>query len=389
MNTTRSATGIDWIHHVSCTRRWAALLVAFSLVACDGGDGGDDIDGRDAGPDAGSTAVFDAGPDEPVCEGTAEPCADRTAEECDMVRGCSTGGRCSGFGPTCGQPTRAECLAVPGCRWEMDLYCTGMPRGCGTYSTSWECQGAGCDWVPGTTCGGSPAACSSLGVSECDATPGCRRVSDDVDAGASDGGAADGGACEPASGDECRPYFDEDCGCGYSPDATEWRCGLAGTTPEGGTCDDYGQCAAGLFCLQGSGSLVGSCHRRCQSDGDCATGEACALVGDVLGSFGCTGVCLPTSECSFTAQDCPSGEGCYLMTADGGEYSFCHPEGSGEVGSFCFEPGNPLSCAPGLFCAQDPVRSFVKKCQNECATDDDCEVLAECTGMTAGYQHCR
>jgi hypothetical protein len=280
----------------------------------------------------------------------------------------------------------------------MDLYCTGTPAGCSSYRSQLDCTSVGCEWTRGSDCTGVARACADLNAGECASAPGCSLIGAS-DAGAADAGGRDGavadagpeadaGACDPATPGECHPYFDADCGCELSRSDSQYACGRSGSIPEGGRCDDFGQCAGGLLCLQGTNFDEGECRRRCAGDTDCASGERCAFI-DEDSDAPCTGYCLPVSECSIATQDCPTGEGCYLLVDDSAmEHSFCHPAGSGAEGDACFN-GRSIACEPGLVCAQDPVSTFLEKCQPLCMTDDDCDVLSECTGSIGGFDHCR
>ncbi|MEQ9074698.1 MAG: hypothetical protein RLP09_12645 [Sandaracinaceae bacterium] len=165
--------------------RSAALCLA--LGAC--GD-------PSAAHDAGRLRVLDSGSPTPpvvVCEGTADGCSALTPAECAGVPGCQRRGRCEGF-THCGHPDRASCERVRGCRWEMDLYCGGSAASCTGYASGRECESVGCAWVETDECQGAPPPCASLGASDCDRVPGCRRVGSSPDAGQSDGGGGgDGG----------------------------------------------------------------------------------------------------------------------------------------------------------------------------------------------------
>lgn len=276
----------------------------------------------------------------------------------------------------------------------MDLYCRGTAASCTTYPYELECEAVGCEWVRRNECAGSARACASLSASECLRAPGCRPVGADAGADAgpigTDAGARDAGACDPSGARDCHAYFDRSCACEYSTSDARYACDRAGTVTEGGSCDDFGQCAGGSFCHRARNGDVGECRARCASDSDCDPGEACAFIEDRLGSAPCTGFCLPESECSFVAQDCPTGEGCYILVdADAGrDYTFCHRAGSTAAGENCL-PRNSIQCLPGLLCAQDAVITFSWHCQPRCTTEADCDALSDCTGMTGGFMHCR
>lgn len=365
----------------------ARLILMTCLAACD----------APSSPDAGGPRVLDSGappPPAPVCEGSPVACGEHSLSTCDDVPGCAPSAECAGF-TSCGQPDRASCEAVRGCRWEMNLYCLGTAASCSTYGYQLECAGAGCDWLRGDECEGSPRPCADLSESECVRAPGCRVITGGdagaADAGESDAGESDAGAgvCDPSAVRDCHPYYDRSCGCEYSTSDARFACGRAGTVREGGDCDDFGQCAGGLICHRGLVGDVGECRMRCESDAQCDPGEVCAFIDEDFGAP-CTGLCLPESECSMVTQGCPGGEGCYLVvdrTADRA-YSFCHPAGTTEAGDFCID-GNSISCLPGLLCAQDPIRSYSWNCQPLCTSEGECDVLSDCTGMTAGFMHCR
>lgn len=347
--------------------------------------------GPPAAPDAGTPSTLDSGPPPAaVCEGLPVVCSEHSGTACQDVPGCRLRAECEGF-TSCGQPDRLSCERVNGCRW--DVYCTGTANSCSTYPYDFECEAVGCDWVGTNDCEGSARACASLSASECLRAPGCHPIGTDagVDGGAADdAGARDAGACDPSGARDCHAYFDRSCGCDYSTSDSRYACGRSGTVSEGGSCSDFGQCAGGLFCHRGGFGDAGECRARCASDAECDAGEACAFIDESYGGAPCTGFCLPVSECSFAAQDCSPGEGCYLVPdADADrEYAFCHPAGSEEAGGICFS-GNSIACQPGLLCAQDPITVVAWHCQPLCTSDADCDVLSDCTGMTAGFTHCR
>ena len=161
------------------------------------------------------------------------------------------------------------------------------------------------------------------------------------------------------------------------------------TVAEGGSCDDFGQCAGGLWCHQGEIGAPGVCRARCADDSDCGAGSGCALDEDDTFGAPCTGFCLPLAECSFSAQDCGGGEGCYALhdAGAGRDHFFCHPAGAGAAGDSCVTDQS-IGCQAGLLCVTDPTFPVRHRCQPACTSDADCDVLTRCTGMTSGIMHC-
>jgi hypothetical protein len=235
-----------------------------------------------------------------------------------------------------------------------------------------------------------------LNRSQCASASGCLPVGASADAGR-DAALEDAGmdedagsaTCDPSTGTECHAYYDAACGCEYSTSDARWACGRAGSVGEGGLCDDFGVCRGGLFCHRGTTFDPGICRRRCADDSDCAAGSACAFDEDDTFGAPCTGFCLPLAECSFTAQDCGFGEGCYALVDPVAvrDHFFCHPEGSVAAGDNCYTDQS-IACQAGLFCVQDPVFVYEHNCQPPCTDDSNCDIVSDCTGMTAGIMLC-
>lgn len=114
-----------------------------------------------------------------------------------------------------------------------------------------------------------------------------------------------------------------------------------------------------LVCLASAG-LFAACGddaaETCESDADCATGEACLADGT------CALVCTSDAEC-------PGSETCQVLEGD--------PEGR----SVCFTPAGgggcttDANCAAGEACLDDGSCALVCTSDAECASDETCQVL--------------
>ena len=98
---------------------------------------------------------------------------------------------------------------------------------------------------------------------------------------------------------------------------TAFACLNAGPGTLGGACQDTvgtPTCGAGLFCLMGVGTTMGTCVAYCDSTHACTGGAACKL-GALGGTSGPQfSVCVPMAVGSGDGGTGPDGNG----TADGG-----------------------------------------------------------------------
>lgn len=168
--------------------------------------------------------------------------------------------------------------------------------------------------------------------------------------------------CDPiaqtgcASGEKCTSFADP-----MSPTMLKTQCTMAGTVAIGEACTKdpttaIDDCVAGAWCDEG-----GTCSSICTETPDsCTAGFACLRNGEAFLDRSGVGICEPT--CSVFAQNCPIGEGCYLIL-DTGTSVCARTTGAGLTqGQQC---DFLEQCARGYGCVLSESPSNTS--QNECA----------------------
>lgn len=138
-----------------------------------GGGGNTGTGGTDPGKPGAGGSGGGSGPGE-SCRGVASPCSARTAATCSSVKGCTSGGECTGVSSSCySQFSSYSCNSQQGCFWSsLNESCSGSAWSCSSMSGSATCTSQrGCSWD--TTCEGVATSCSALSESECSSQPGC------------------------------------------------------------------------------------------------------------------------------------------------------------------------------------------------------------------------
>jgi hypothetical protein len=157
-------------------------------------------------------------------------------------------------------------------------------------------------------------------------------------------------------------------GCSVGKKCTDFqgnsRCAPDGIVPEGGACVSEGgidECAAGTLCQQGV------CTRICAlGSSDCT----CSRFGGLFNDNENIGLCV--SSCDPIGQDCPAGQGCYLVSA---ESTQCAPAGTSSVGGSC-QFAN--SCVAGSSCAVQYPDRTEPECAAHCIPGEPCGPNAMC-----------
>lgn len=195
----------------------------------------------------------------------------------------------------------------------------------------------------------------------------------------------EGEAClfsDEASGGRCFPglcdLVKQDCGlptakCTYGglPDGGLVRgCLAAGIQTQGQSCGPTeDNCAKGLICLENT------CQKYCYADSDCTNGELCNNTHNLDGTHEVPSTCIFRASCDANLQNCPSGQGCYLIKGA----PLCRTAGTLQPNDTC---GGALGdCIPGSLCIKNLM--FGLMCQTFCNLDggmpicptDDCRQL--------------
>jgi hypothetical protein len=171
-------------------------------------------------------------------------------------------------------------------------------------------------------------------------------------------------SCDPVAqtgctaGEKCTAVVSEQDGS-----LRRTTCVANGNRLEGQQCtsdpdNGFDNCVAGLFCVQGT------CQPVCEVGAD-VPGCFCSQFAGVFDDREGVGVCQPT--CNVLAQDCPSGENCYLKPT--AAQSFCAAPAA-EVG----RQGDPCnfvnSCDTGHACVLP----------DQTATHLQCAFMCDATG---------
>lgn len=138
------------------------------------------------------------------------------------------------------------------------------------------------------------------------------------------------------------------------------ECGEAGATIISGVCNSSADCLPGLGCVLASGGggegggpgtpAVGLCRPYCCGDlEDCPASTFCAPqpMFDAASQLEDPSlalpvpVCMPVVGCQLLGDDCPDGQTCTVVRADGA--TSCVPVGAGTL---C----QPCECAEGFVC---------------------------------------
>lgn len=195
------------------------------------------------------------------------------------------------------------------------------------------------------------------------------------DGGAGGGGGSDGGggAGTPGYGGEaplaCQLVFEVDSS------QVESACAPVGTAEEKMPCLDSSDCAPGLGCVE-----PGECRRYCCDDLDgCDDRTFCAprplASGDLPDGSDAAPlipVCAEVHDCVLLSDDCPEGQACTVVKADGTVSCVVPGEGQDD---------DPCPCADGYVCKPE-----INACLQLCRLDDPsgCPATAETTFTCQG-----
>jgi hypothetical protein len=173
-------------------------------------------------------------------------------------------------------------------------------------------------------------------------------------------------------GNECSPFFPEDCDddetCEYDEDNGGYlSCRDPGGGAVGDLCDGFGECGAGLTCADGI------CRTFCSELGaDCLHPEE----GECLYGFGDNTVC--DSECDvFDAGSCGIARLCTISLNDlGRPIAMCYPEGYTGTVEYLGRCTYLTECAPGLACYDTNPGDDIDEgvCVNLCLVPDPCPI---------------
>jgi hypothetical protein len=119
-------------------------------------------------------------------------------------------------------------------------------------------------------------------------------------------------------------------------------CEAAGKGTDGADCSSSEMCAAGYDCVG-----AGHCQHYC-CDGLCGKGMFCDIQPLVTSPSTKVPACVPVVSCKLLEHQCPSGETCAVVRADGA--TSCVPVGDAKVGDSCDES----HCDEGLVCMGSP-----------------------------------
>jgi hypothetical protein len=176
---------------------------------------------------------------------------------------------------------------------------------------------------------------------------------------------------------ECNYQTNAGCGAAAScvPDplldaAVVPRCSAAGTTPFGGSCASWTECAEGAVCV------AGACRKLCCGKDwtGCPSGEHCVSKLDLLtpkdaAAWSGAYVCLPTTGCdALAAGACTSGQACQIIDPTGATDCIAGPasgSGAGLAGLAC-------PCQTGFVCVSQACRRLCRTAGGEpsCPADE-------------------
>jgi hypothetical protein len=154
-------------------------------------------------------------------------------------------------------------------------------------------------------------------------------------------------------------------------------CGPVGLSAFQGPCQTSSDCSAGFGCVATSsvmgGPTVSLCLAYCcGSLEDCETGTYCAPQPMAENLDRPIPVCTSVTPCELFTDECPTGQMCTVVRADG--TTSCIPKGTGELCEAC-------PCAPGYVC------SATGSCQKLCHTTpmSECGSGSTCQGGSMNY----
>lgn len=125
----------------------------------------------------------------------------------------------------------------------------------------------------------------------------------------------------------------------------------------------YHDCAPGLDCTVEGGT--GTCRAYCcninQQD-DCDPNQFCKIsFQDTSGAMTDVFLCDSCDDCELsTANTCPSGQGCYLISAENNCHG-CLPSGNAQVGEAC-QAANTCPSGQGCFTTENGPATCIAYC---------------------------
>ncbi len=174
--------------------------------------------------------------------------------------------------------------------------------------------------------------------------------------------ASPGGPCNPVSQTGCAlgfkcAYILDDPGTG----ARHVGCAPDGTTAIGDACTDAVVAGETDSCAAGGDCYRDTCHEICTTVSDTCTDGTCVTFSDGMGGLAPIEICL--ADCDPLVQDCPAGEGCYLVTTG----AICVGAGTSAPDDPCFTANG---CLPGNVCLGSSMGGYF--CMPLCGPWMDC-----------------
>jgi hypothetical protein len=161
-----------------------------------------------------------------------------------------------------------------------------------------------------------------------------------------------------------------------------FTCVSAGSVPEGASCTDKTDCAAGLTCIHYS--TVYACRKLCSIDAECPAGYLCSegfTCGDNPATAG--------KYCAKTCSDVVTPAGSAVCGSQFRCNFFCSKTTHTPLQPTCdFEAGTQTSgpctadenCAAGYYCLGTGADGG-QVCTRACVANGDCPSGTTCTGM--------
>ncbi len=175
------------------------------------------------------------------------------------------------------------------------------------------------------------------------------------------GGACPAGSCNYQTGQGCTAGT-QSCVPLPSGSSVAPACESAGTTPSGGSCTQWTDCASGMICA------AGACHKLC-CGGDwtgCPSGEHCIRPLEIKATPDAGAVqsgaslCFPINTCDALVPTSCTEPGTTCQIADATGVTACLPEGTGG-------DAEPCPCKGGYLCvANMAVMPVTYGCRRLC-----------------------